>query len=103
MSTHVAIKYQEFDPSHNIYDYSHALVRPMPSSFVDGLKMSAPGIPIDLHKAESQHRGYDSLLRQLVGQVIEVSADNAQPDSVFVEDTVVIIGGTAVTTIPGEL
>lgn len=74
----------------------------MPKSFEDGLKMSAPSTPIDIIIAEAQHQAYDTLLRELIEQVVEVPVDNAQPDSVFVEDTVIIIGSTAVTTFPGE-
>ncbi|MEW5314782.1 MAG: hypothetical protein WDW38_006252 [Sanguina aurantia] len=47
--------------------------------------------------------GTETSERVLIDHVVEVPADHSQPDSVFVEDTVIIIGSTAVTTFPGAV
>jgi dimethylargininase len=57
--------------------------------------------PIDLAKAEAQHAAYRESLRR-AGAVVEVlPADDALPDSVFVEDTAVVLDEAAVLTRPG--
>jgi dimethylargininase len=58
-------------------------------------------IPIDLEAARLQHRGYIRALEQLRCQVIELPAEPDLPDSVFVEDTALILPEVAVITRPG--
>jgi dimethylargininase len=57
--------------------------------------------PIDLARAEAQHAAYDESLRR-AGAIVEVlPADPTLPDSVFVEDTAVVLDEAAVVTRPG--
>lgn len=57
--------------------------------------------PIDLERARLQHHGYVNTLQELGCEVIELSAEPDLPDSVFVEDTAVILPEVAVITRPG--
>jgi dimethylargininase len=57
--------------------------------------------PIDVEKAERQHRAYVSVLRDLGCRVHELPADPTLPDSVFVEDTAVLVDELAVIARPG--
>jgi dimethylargininase len=57
--------------------------------------------PIDVARAEAQHAAYNEALRR-AGAVVEVlSADAELPDSVFVEDTAVVLDEAAILTRPG--
>jgi dimethylargininase len=57
--------------------------------------------PIDLARAETQHAAYSEALRR-AGAIVEVvPADAELPDSVFVEDTAVVLDEAAVVTRPG--
>ena len=96
-----------------------ALVRALPASFAAGSLKSDPSLAIDLAAARAQHAAYVAELRALLppgpaaagpagppahggGRVIEVAADDAHPDCVFIEDTVVVLpGGVAVVARPG--
>ena len=57
--------------------------------------------PIDLNAAHAQHRTYVNALRELGCNVIELPAEADLPDSVFVEDTAIILPEVAVITRPG--
>lgn len=57
--------------------------------------------PIDLDTARLQHRTYVDALRILDCKVIELPVEPDLPDSVFVEDTAVILPEVAVITRPG--
>jgi len=57
--------------------------------------------PIELEIARAQHRAYVETLRKLGCEVIELPAEPDLPDSVFVEDTALILPETAVITRPG--
>ena len=57
--------------------------------------------PIDLDRARAQHGGYVHALKSLGCEVIELPAEPHLPDSVFVEDTAVILPEVAVITRPG--
>lgn len=59
--------------------------------------------PIDLALANTQHNAYVHALRALNVEVIELPAEAAMPDSVFVEDTVLLFDELAVMTRPGAL
>jgi len=85
------------------YAIRGALVRGLPSTFANGLKLEQPGEPIDLALAAQQHGAYTKLLQGLVERVIEVPADPSTPDCVFIEDTAVVTrGGIAIVSRPGE-
>ena len=57
--------------------------------------------PIDLEAARSQHQDYVQTLKQLGCDVMELPAEADLPDSVFVEDTAIILPEAAVITRPG--
>jgi dimethylargininase len=47
--------------------------------------------PIDLSKADAQHRAYERLLEQLGARVISLPAEADLPDSMFVEDPAIVL------------
>jgi dimethylargininase len=57
--------------------------------------------PIDLDLARAQHRAYGKALQELGCKLIELPAEENLPDSVFVEDTALILPEVAVITRPG--
>lgn len=57
--------------------------------------------PIDLQIAQAQHHGYVQALKELGCAVLELPAEPDLPDSVFVEDTAVILPDVALITQPG--
>jgi len=57
--------------------------------------------PIDLNVAQSQHHKYVQALKELGYAVLELPAEADLPDSVFVEDTAVILPEVALITKPG--
>jgi len=57
--------------------------------------------PIDVQVAQSQHHAYVQALKELGYAVLELPAENDLPDSVFVEDTAVILTDVALITNPG--
>jgi dimethylargininase len=58
-------------------------------------------IPIDMDIARAQHQEYVNALAEVGCQVIELPAETDLPDSVFVEDTAIILPEVAVITRPG--
>jgi dimethylargininase len=52
--------------------------------------------PIDLAKAQEQHRAYEKLLGTLGARVISLPAEPALPDSLFVEDPAIVLDELAV-------
>ncbi|CAG2120132.1 unnamed protein product, partial [Medioppia subpectinata] len=72
--------------------YSHALVCRVPNSIVNAQNI---GDPIKLDEAVEQHNNYVNTLKACGLTVIELPADEQFPDSVYVEDPVVIIDGVA--------
>jgi hypothetical protein len=49
-----------------MFDFTHAFVRGLPSSFLDSLKMHPPPEPIDLPRAEEEHATYERILASLL-------------------------------------
>lgn len=77
-----------------------ALVRGVPDSFIDALRGgSGPALDADL--AREQHGVYVALLESAGYAIEAVAADERHPDSVFVEDTAVVVGLTAVVARSG--
>jgi len=60
-----------------------------------------PREPIDLVRAEGQHRAYVAALESLGCRIHVLPGDSNLPDCVFVEDTAVIVEGAAVIARPG--
>jgi len=59
--------------------------------------------PIDFDRALAQHRAYQDTLRAAGADLIELPADPAHPDGVFVEDTAVVLDEVAIVTRPKPL
>jgi dimethylargininase len=57
--------------------------------------------PIDLERARLQHHAYEDALRTLGVKVHSLPEETSLPDSVFVEDTAVVLDECAVITRPG--
>jgi dimethylargininase len=57
--------------------------------------------PIDVERARAQHLAYRRLLEELGCGSIHLPADPELPDSVFVEDTAVVVDEVAILTRPG--
>lgn len=57
--------------------------------------------PIDVGVAQSQHHAYVQALKELGCAVLELPAEADLPDSVFVEDTAVVLPEAALLTRPG--
>src|SRR5262249_25496682 len=57
-----------------------------------------PRQPIDIPKAVLQHQAYETVLRELGARVISLPAEPDLPDSMFVEDPVVMVDEVAVMT-----
>ncbi|MBX7172793.1 MAG: hypothetical protein K1X72_17620 [Pyrinomonadaceae bacterium] len=58
-------------------------------------------IPIDLQHAREQHRQYEIALKSIGCEVVSLPEMPDLPDSVFVEDTAVILDEAAIITNPG--
>ena len=83
--------------------FSHAIVCPPAANFADGLTTVSLGAP-DVPRALRQHAAYCDALRRHGCALIELPADEAHPDSTFVEDTALILPGRgAIMTRPGAL
>lgn len=57
--------------------------------------------PIDLQQARAQHAAYETVLESLGCRIVRLDAEDDLPDSVFVEDTAVVLDEIAVITRPG--
>lgn len=77
-----------------------ALLREVASTF-DRAIVSDPGRRPDVALARKQHDGYARVLADAGFDVERIPADDDHPDSVFIEDTAVIVGSIAVVTRPG--
>lgn len=57
--------------------------------------------PIDVERARRQHEAYEQALAKAGCAVRRLPADGEMPDSVFIEDTAVVLDEVAVVTRPG--
>jgi dimethylargininase len=78
-----------------------ALVRAPAANLADGLVTHIRRKKVDLEKANQQWDSYVETLNACGWQTVEVDPRDDLADSVFVEDTVVVLGKTAVITSPG--
>jgi len=79
-----------------------ALVRGIPSSFANCVT-SKQHDGISVQRAVEQHKNYVQTLESIVEGVFDLPTDEDHPDSVFIEDTVIVIGKTAVLMSPGHV
>jgi dimethylargininase len=77
------------------------LVRRPVDSLAEGQITHIERVPIDLDLARRQWAGYVEALRGEGWDSTEIEQAPDQPDSVFIEDAVVLFGDTAVLTSPG--
>jgi len=80
--------------------FTKAIVRTPCGSFVNGLTTAGLGKP-DYNLALMQHKRYIEALEMCGLEVTILEPDNSLPDSVFVEDTAVLIPECAIITNPG--
>jgi len=78
-----------------------ALTRPVPSSIARCELTHLERTRIDVDVARAQHAEYEATLRRLGCAIERIEAADDQPDSVFVEDTAVVLDEIAVITRPG--
>lgn len=78
-----------------------AITRDVPRTINECEVTHIDRVPIDYARAALQHERYRQLLASLGCRVISLPADDAYPDSVFVEDTAIVLGDLAVITHPG--
>ncbi|MBG6108508.1 dimethylargininase [Frigoribacterium sp. CG_9.8] len=78
-----------------------AIVRPPAQSLADGQLTHIERVPVDVERANTQWDEYVALLSNAGWDIVEVPIATGQPDSVFVEDTMVIFGDVAIIGSPG--
>ncbi len=78
-----------------------ALVRRPSSRLAEGIVTHIARSPVDVDRAAAQWQGYVDALRSSGWQPYEVDPADDCPDSVFVEDTMVVFDTTAVIARPG--
>ena len=83
--------------------YKHALVRPPGKSFLKAISSIDQSKNIDLDKALDQHVLYCQALEKTGIKVVKLPAEEAYPDSCFVEDACVVFGKKAFMTILGAV
>ena len=79
--------------------FQHALTRRPPASMARGIT-SQTDLP-DVNLAIKQHENYIEILRKLGLSVTNLEAEEAFPDSHFIEDTAIIFQKNAILTRPG--
>ena len=78
-----------------------ALVRKPSGRLSEGITTHIERVPLDVDLARTQWEAYVAALTSAGWAMVEVSPIEQCPDSVFVEDTVVMFGAVAVLTRPG--
>ncbi len=78
-----------------------ALTRAVPPSIVHCELSHLERVPIDVDRAVAQHDGYERALERLGCRVQRIAPEPDMPDSVFVEDTAVVLDEIAIITRPG--
>ena len=81
---------------------NNAIVRGVPASYTEALAVHFGDGPTDLALAKQQHRGYAEVLRQHGVNIIQIPADDAFPDCMFVEDMAVSLGNRCFIPYPGH-
>lgn len=78
-----------------------ALTRPVPPTIANCELTHVTRVPIDWGRAVEQHERYESALRAAGCTVERLAGDPSHPDSVFIEDTAVVVDELAIITRPG--
>lgn len=78
-----------------------AITKPVPPS-IDHCELThLSREPIDVDRARSQHHAYERLLTRLGCTIEQLPMEADNPDSVFVEDTAIVLPEIAIITRPG--
>lgn len=72
------------------------LVRRPSSHLADGELTHLERVPVDVELARTQWEDYVDAFRTRGWEIVEVPADDAQPDGVFVEDALIVFGDVIV-------
>lgn len=80
---------------------ARALVRMPSSRLAEGQVTHIDRVAIDEELADAQWEAYVAALEAEGLETVEVARSDDHPDSVFVEDAIVVVGGTAIITRPG--
>jgi dimethylargininase len=83
-------------------DRPYALVRRPAQTLADGIVTFIERRPLDVELAKRQWDGYVDALHRSGWPTVAIDGDDAMPDCVFVEDTVVMFGDLAVITNPRQ-
>lgn len=78
-----------------------AITRAVSPSLADCELTFLPRQKIDVARAVEQHRDYEECLSRLGVRLVRLPAEPDLPDSVFVEDTAIVLDELAVVTRPG--
>ncbi len=82
--------------------FSKAIVRTPAKSLADGITTAGLGKP-DYELTLDQHRHYVEALKTCGLSVTVIDADNRYPDSMFIEDTALLMPRCAIVTHPGAV
>lgn len=80
-----------------------AFTRPVPPTIANCELTHLARAPIDWARAAEQHEQYEAALRAMGCRVERLAGDPSQPDSVFIEDTAVVVDECAVIARPGAI
>jgi dimethylargininase len=78
-----------------------AITRAVPPTIAQGERTHLAREPIDLALARAQHRAYEEALITCGCSIVRLDALPQYPDSVFVEDTAIVLDDVAVLARPG--
>jgi dimethylargininase len=78
-----------------------AITRAVSAGFASCELTCQPRVPIDVGAARAQHAAYERALAEAGYRIERLDADEAMPDSVFVEDMAVVFDEVAILTQPG--
>lgn len=80
-----------------------AIIRTISESIINCELTHLERIPIDLQIAREQHQQYENVLKSIGCEVVSLPEIPDLPDSVFVEDTAVVLDEAAIITNPGAV
>ena len=86
------------------FKYNYAIVSRIPNSFSTSSSFELkPGRVVNIDQARKEHEDLVEGLRRVGLDVIELPADEKNPDCLFVDDIAVVINGTALICNPPTL
>ena len=81
--------------------FTVALTRAVSDGFASCELTHLARTPIDVTRARAQHEAYEQALTALGCRVERLAATPDMPDSVFIEDTAIVVDEVAIVTRPG--